>query len=62
VQTIRTLLIAQMPHAVDFNLIQVKELHPTFGAEVHGVDFSRPVPEDVFQELWKAVNKVSRVI
>ncbi|KIW80197.1 hypothetical protein AYO21_01123 [Fonsecaea monophora] len=46
-----------MPHAVEFNLIEVKELHPTFGAEVSGVDFSRPVPEDVFQELWKAVNK-----
>jgi alpha-ketoglutarate-dependent 2,4-dichlorophenoxyacetate dioxygenase len=47
-----------MPHAVDYSLIQVKELHPTFGAEVSGVDFSRPVPEDVFQELWKAVNQV----
>ena len=51
-----------MPHAVEFNLIQVKELHPTFGAEVSGVDFSRPIPENVFQELWKAVNKVSGVI
>jgi hypothetical protein len=53
-----------MPHATsggdnDFKHIQVKELHPTFGAEVYGVDFSKPVPEDVFSELYKAITKVS---
>jgi hypothetical protein len=53
-----------MPHATsdndnDFKHIQVKELHPTFGAEVHSVDFSKPVPEDVFSEIYKAITKVS---
>jgi hypothetical protein len=53
-----------MPHATNnddnnFKLIQIKELHPTFGAEVHGVDFSKPVPEDVFSEIYKAITKVS---
>ncbi len=47
-----------MPHAEEFKHIQAKPLHPTFGAEVSGVDFSQPVPDDVFQELWQAVNKV----
>ena len=53
-----------MPHATsdddnDFKHIQVNELHPTFGAEVHSVDFSKPVPEDVFSEIYKAITKVS---
>ena len=53
-----------MPHTTssddnDFKHIQAKELHPTFGAEVHGVDFSKPVPEDVFSEVYKAITKVS---
>ena len=56
-----------MPHATngqdtDFKLIQVKELHPTFGAEVHGVDFSEAVGEDVFSEIHKAITKVSIII
>jgi hypothetical protein len=53
-----------MPHATSddnngFKHIQVKELHPTFGAEVHSVDFSKPVPEDVFSEIYKTITKVS---
>lgn len=55
-----------MPHATNgddennnFKLIQVVELHPTFGAEVHGVDFSKLVLEDVFSEIYKAITKVS---
>ena len=53
-----------MPHTTsgddnDFKHIQVRGLHPTFGAEVHGVDFSKPVPEDVFSEIYKAITKVS---
>lgn len=53
-----------MPHAtkddyIDFKLIQVKELHPTFGAEVDGVDFSKPVPDEVFSEIHKAIIKVN---
>ena len=51
-----------MPHATEgepFNHISVKELHPTFGAEVHGVDFSKPVPDDTFAEISEAMAKVS---
>ncbi|KAJ5820440.1 alpha-ketoglutarate-dependent 2-4-dichlorophenoxyacetate dioxygenase [Penicillium riverlandense] len=40
-----------------FQHITVTELHPTFGAEVSGVDFSRPVEDDVFQEILAAINK-----
>src|SRR5580692_7888000 len=55
-----------MPHATsdddnDFKHIQVKELHPTFGAEIHSVDFSKPVPEDVFSEIYKAITRVSKI-
>jgi len=51
-----------MPHAEEFKHIQAKPLHPTFGAEVSGVDFSQPVPDDVFQELWQAVNKYGVIV
>ncbi|KAL4782356.1 hypothetical protein BJX76DRAFT_332980 [Aspergillus varians] len=40
-----------------FSLITVKELHPTFGAEILGVDFSKPVENDVFQEIMAAIVK-----
>lgn len=32
-------------------------LHKTFAAEVRGVDFSRPVPKDVADELIRAADK-----
>jgi hypothetical protein len=48
-----------MPHAEEFKHIQVTPLHPTFGAEVSGVDFSQQVPEEVFQELRAAATTVS---
>jgi alpha-ketoglutarate-dependent 2,4-dichlorophenoxyacetate dioxygenase len=40
-----------------FNKITVTELHPTFGAEISGVDFSRPVEDDTFQEIKAAIDK-----
>jgi hypothetical protein len=53
-----------MPHTTSdddngFKHIQVRGLHPTFGVEVHGVDFSKSVPEDVFSEIYRAITKVS---
>lgn len=42
-----------------FKLINIKELHPTFGAEISGVDFSKPVDDDVFQEVLAAITKVN---
>lgn len=42
-----------------FQHITVKELHPTFVAEISGVDFSADkIPDDIFQEILAAVNKV----
>jgi len=46
-----------MPHINEFHLIEVKELHPTFGAEITGVDFSEPVSDEVFTEIFKAITK-----
>jgi alpha-ketoglutarate-dependent 2,4-dichlorophenoxyacetate dioxygenase len=41
-----------------FEHISVKELHPTFGAEITGVDFSGPVSGPVFEEILAAITKV----
>jgi alpha-ketoglutarate-dependent 2,4-dichlorophenoxyacetate dioxygenase len=40
-----------------FKTIRVKELHPTFGAEIEGVDFPNP-SEEQFKELLAAMAKV----
>ena len=52
-----------MPHATDatFKLLSVTPLAPTFGAEISNVDFSRPVNDDEFQEIKKAIAKVCLV-
>jgi alpha-ketoglutarate-dependent 2,4-dichlorophenoxyacetate dioxygenase len=42
----------------EFKTLQITRLHPTFGAEVSGVDFSRPIPDDVLQEIISAMAKV----
>ena len=53
-----------MPHATEseFDHIRVKQLAPTFGAEVTGVDFSKPVPPDIFAEIHRAITQVSRCL
>lgn len=38
--------------------ISIKELAPTFVAEVQGVDFSKPVEPEVFGEIKDALAKV----
>ena len=50
-----------MPHATepDYKHISVTQLAPTFAAEVSGVDFSKPVEDDVFQEILAAITQVS---
>ena len=52
----------KMPHSEtgreQFNLIAIKELHPTFGAEISGVDFSKSVADEVFSEILDAITKV----
>lgn len=44
-----------MPHKEQLQFIQ---LHPNFAAEVRGVDFSTPLPDDVFATIQSAVAKV----
>ena len=44
----------------DFKKLHIKKLHPTFAAEIEGVDFSQPIPDDVFNEILVASAKVSR--
>lgn len=40
-----------------FKTIRVKELHPTFGAEIEGVKFPNPSDEQ-FEEILAAMAKV----
>ncbi|KAL1886697.1 hypothetical protein Plec18167_000631 [Paecilomyces lecythidis] len=40
-----------------FRGFQVTELHPTFGAEISGLDFSQPIPDETFQDLLAAITK-----
>jgi len=48
-----------MPHAEPYKSIQIKELHPTFGAEVFSADFSKEVPDEVFGDILVAIAKVT---
>jgi alpha-ketoglutarate-dependent 2,4-dichlorophenoxyacetate dioxygenase len=41
----------------EFKTISVKELHPTFGAEIQGVEFPDP-SEEQFEEILAAMAKV----
>lgn len=42
-----------------FHKIEVEELHPTYGAVLSGIDFTKPIDEDVFEEISAAAKKVS---
>ncbi|KAK5122161.1 hypothetical protein LTR85_004407 [Meristemomyces frigidus] len=47
-----------MPHKEDSTTsISITQLHPTFAAEVRGVDFSQEIPPEVFQEIYEAITK-----
>ncbi|EMC98072.1 hypothetical protein BAUCODRAFT_66647 [Baudoinia panamericana UAMH 10762] len=45
-----------MPHREESSLF-IKELHPTFAAEVHGVDFTNDVAPHVFSRIQEAIAK-----
>jgi hypothetical protein len=49
-----------MPHATEptYKHITVTPLAPTFAAKVSGVDFSKPVPDEVFQEILAVITIV----
>ena len=43
-----------------FKLISVKKLHPTFAAEISGVNFSKPLSDEVFNDIHGALAKVCK--
>lgn len=43
-----------MPHKQEIEFIP---LHPTFAAEVKGVDFSQPIPDDTFTQIQAGIAK-----
>ncbi|KAK3110754.1 hypothetical protein LTR53_014648 [Teratosphaeriaceae sp. CCFEE 6253] len=45
-----------MPHKEQRSQLNVVELHPTFAAEIRGVDFENLEP-DVFDEIHRAISK-----
>lgn len=45
-------------YGTPFSHISVKPLHPTFAAEVSGVDFTTPLSDNVFKVIHQAVTKV----
>lgn len=42
----------------EFKTLTIKKLHPTFGAEVEGVDFQN-LSDEQFNEIFAAMAKVS---
>jgi hypothetical protein len=46
----------------NFDLISITEIHPTFGAEVSGVDFSKAIPKETFDQIRAASAKVRPTI
>lgn len=59
---VKTKTVIVMPHATDaqYQHIQATPLAPTIGAEVTGIDFSKPVEPEIFAEVKDAITKVSK--
>ena len=55
-----SILVGKMPGIISqpFKTLTVNELHPTFGAEVSGIDFTQPIPDGQFQDILAAMAKV----
>lgn len=47
-----------MPHAEDGSLV-IRELHRSFAAEIHDVDFTHELSSEVFDDIHRAITKVS---
>ena len=47
--------------SVTFNHIKVSKIHPTFGAEISGVDFTSTLNDEVFAEISAAAAKVGNL-
>ena len=46
----------------EFRHLRIKELHPTFAAEIEGVDFTTAIPDDVFAEILAASAKYGVIV
>lgn len=46
-----------MPHKEESSFV-INELHPTFAAEIRGIDFSKEITPDVFNQVYEAITKV----
>ncbi|KAK5129817.1 hypothetical protein LTR08_002794 [Meristemomyces frigidus] len=46
-----------MPHKKEDGGVSVTELHPTFAAELRGVDFSQDISPEVFRKIHDAITK-----
>lgn len=42
--------------------LRVTPLHPTFAAELSGVDFTKPISPELYAEIRGVVDKVSVVV
>lgn len=38
--------------------LQINKLHPTFGAEIEGVDFSKPISDEQLTEIKDTIAQV----
>lgn len=54
-------IIEQTSTPTGFKHITVRKLHPTFGAQIDGVDFSSSLSDEVFNEIRAAAVKVSKI-
>lgn len=44
--------------AGQFKIVRVRKIHPSFGAQVEGVGFCRPISTELFAEILTAIAKV----
>lgn len=48
-----------MPSAITPPDLEFAPLHPLFCAEVHGVDWTKPLPIEHLEQIQQAIDKVS---
>jgi hypothetical protein len=53
-----------MPGLIDKQLDRLKviEVHPKYGAEISGLDFSKPIADNVFEQVLAASAKITIVL
>ena len=41
--------------------LAIMPLHPHIGAEVGGLDLSRPIDDEIVAELWRAIDRYAEI-